>query len=252
MSSIESTNAGGVGTLTLDDPDRRNAISLDMAHEISAALDGFEADETVSAVVVTGAGRAFCAGADLAVLESGDAASYRRLYEAFLRVARCPLPTIAAVNGAAIGAGMNLALSCDVRIAARSARFIARFLEIGLHPGGSHTWMLTRAIGLERAKAMLMLGEELDGQAAADWGLALRCVEDERVVDEAVELGRYAARLPRPVVERVKRTLERMPSIPDQESAVEIETEAQMWSAEQPFFRERIASLKAKISSKGD
>ena len=110
-------------------------------------MDAFEADESVGAVVVTGTPPAFCAGANLGNLAEADGESLGRIYEGFLRVARSPLPTIAAVNGAAVGAGMNLALGCDVRIAARRARFDTRFMQLGLHPGGGHTWMLRRIAG---------------------------------------------------------------------------------------------------------
>src|SRR5205823_197881 len=107
----------------------------------------------------------------------------RSVYEGFLRVARSPLPTVAAVNGAAVGAGMNLALCCDVRIAGRSARFDTRFLKLGLHPGGGHTWMLQRAIGPQGAAAMVLFGDVLNGEAAEKCGLVWRCVDDDALLD---------------------------------------------------------------------
>jgi enoyl-CoA hydratase len=145
---------GGVATLTLNQPERRNALTLAMVDELVEAFDGFESGGDVGAVIVTGAPPAFCAGADLGHLGgsggsgsggsgSGTAgAGMRSIYEGFLRVARSTLPTIAAVNGAAVGAGMNVALACDVRVSAPRARFDTRFLQLGLHPGGGHTWML--------------------------------------------------------------------------------------------------------------
>src|SRR5713226_200632 len=146
-----------VATVTLNAPDRRNSLTLDMVGEIVAAFDQVE-NEDVGAIVVTGSPPAFCAGATLAHLGStaqsdsvdggggdgGGRAGLKAIYEGFLRVARSPLPTLAAVNGAAVGAGMNLALACDIRLAGRSARFDTRFLQLGLHPGGGHTWMLQR------------------------------------------------------------------------------------------------------------
>ena len=116
-------------------------------------MDAFEADESVGAVVVTGTPPAFCAGANLGNLAEADGSSLGNVYEGFLRIARSPLPTLAAVNGAAVGAGMNLALGCDVRLAARRARFDTRFLQIGLHPGGGHTWMFRRIAGPQAAMA---------------------------------------------------------------------------------------------------
>src|SRR5690606_30490026 len=111
-------------------------------------------------------------------------------YEGFLRVARCPLPTIAAVNGPAVGAGMNLALACDVRLAGQSARFDTRFLQLGVHPGGGHTWMMRNAVGPQAAAAMVLFGEVLDGAEAERCGLAWRCVADDELVDTAFTMAR--------------------------------------------------------------
>ena len=131
--------ADGVATITLNNPDERNTMTAPMVSEIVAAMDRIEADENIGAIVVTGTAPAFCAGANLGNLAEADGESLGVIYEGFLRIARSPLPTIAAVNGAAVGAGMNLALGCDVRIAARRAKFDTRFLQLGIHPGGGHT-----------------------------------------------------------------------------------------------------------------
>jgi enoyl-CoA hydratase len=237
-----------VATLTLADPDRRNALTLATVDAIASALTELESRDDVGALVVTGAGRAFCAGADLAVLETTDREGLRRIYEAFLRVARSPLPTVAAVNGPAVGAGLNLALCCDVRVAARSARFVTRFLDIGLHPGGGHTWLLRRAVGAQTAAAMLLFGDDLDGEAAARAGLALRCVEDDALLAEAGALARRAATAPRPLAERVKETLRATAALASHDEAVELELDAQVWSTQQEFFHEGIASLRARIA----
>jgi enoyl-CoA hydratase len=135
---------GRVAVLTLDEPERRNALTAPLVAEIVAAMDELDADPAVGAVVVTGAPPAFCSGADvqaLSAMASGDEepGDVRAIYAGFLRVLDSPLPTVAAVNGAAVGAGCNLALACDVRIAGTSAVFDARFLRIGIHPGGGHT-----------------------------------------------------------------------------------------------------------------
>src|SRR4029077_6643375 len=128
---------------------------------------------------------------------SPDAKGLGSVYEGFLRVARSALPTMAAANGAAVGAGVTLALACAVRLAARSARFDTRFLQLGLHPGGGHTWMLTRIAGPQTAAATVLLGEGLDGEAAARCGLAWRCVDDDDLLDEARVLAGRAASAPR-------------------------------------------------------
>jgi enoyl-CoA hydratase len=241
---------GGVMVVTLRDPDRRNAFSGPLVAQLGAVFDELEADESVGAVVVTGAGSAFCGGADLDLLQDASPAELRGIYEGFLRVARCSLPTVAAVNGAAVGAGLNLALCCDLRIIATSARLVPRFLEIGLHPGGGHTWLLARCVGIERAFAIL-IGEELVGAAAVDAGLALRAVEADRVVADAIELAERAAALRPELTTRVKRTLAATASVDSLEEAVELELEAQAWSVSQPLFAERIAALRARIADRG-
>lgn len=249
--SVEVEVRDGVALLTLQDSARRNALTLEMAGRIGLLLDEVEARAEVGAVVVTGQGSAFCAGADLDVLAGGDAAEYRQLYEGFLRVARSPLPTIAAVNGPATGAGMNLALCCDVRLASPKARFVARFLDIGLHPGGGHTWMLARAVGQQRARAMVLCGEELDGRSAAAAGLVLRCVDDERLLEESLRLAAKAASIPRELVERTKATMNALTHVTDHHEAVDLEAEAQAWSATLPHFQDKVCDLRSRISARG-
>ena len=234
--------------VTLDDPERRNAISLAMAEELVETFAGLESDGGVGAVVVTGTPPAFSAGADLADLQDADRERLRRIYAGFLAVARCPFPTVAAVNGAAVGAGLNLALACDVRIAARSARFDSRFLDLGLHPGGGHTWMLERLLGPQGAAAVVLLGEPLDGEEAARRGLAWRVVADDEVVREAVRLASRPAGAPSGMVRRLKETLRGMAAVSDHPTAVERELEPQLWSTGQPEFRERLAALQARIA----
>ena len=256
MSTISVDVADGVAVLTLNEPDRRNALTLGMVEEITEAFDRLEAEDSgVGAIVVTGAGSAFCAGADLSHLgASGDAddggSGVKSIYEGFLRLARSPLPTIAAVNGAAVGAGMNLALAADVRIAARRARFDTRFLQLGLHPGGGHTWMLRRAVGPEAAAAMVLFGEVIDGEAAERHGLVWRTVDDDQLLTAARELAARAALAPHALVRRVKSTLRAVADVDEHDAAVDLELEAQAWSLQQPEFRERLNALQKKISSK--
>jgi enoyl-CoA hydratase len=239
---------GPVATVTLDDAERRNALTGDLVDEIVATFDALEAGDTVTAIVVTGAGPAFCAGADLSDLGSSHEKGLRHIYDGFLRVGRCQLPTVAAVNGPAVGAGMNLALVCDVRLAARSARFDSRFLQLGIHPGGGHTWMLRRVVGPQVAAAMVLGGQVLDGHAAERAGLVWRCVDDDVLTSEAGELARRIAEAPRELVRRTKRTLIDMATIDDHDVAVERELEPQLWSIGQPAFTERLAALRQRIS----
>jgi enoyl-CoA hydratase len=248
VAQVLTDRDGAVAIVTLDDPERRNALNLDMVTEIVAAFDELEADESVGAVVVTGAGRGFCAGADLGNLETAGDGSVKAIYEGFLRVGRCPLPTVAAVNGAAVGAGMNLALVCDLRLAARSAKFITRFVDIGLHPGGGHTWMLRRAVGPETAMAML-LGQQLDGAEAERKGLVWRCIDDDSLLAEAVAVAARAAEGPRELVAAVKASLRDMADVATHAEAVDRELEVQLWSFSQPWFAERLSALQRRISS---
>jgi enoyl-CoA hydratase len=234
--------ADGVAVMTLADPKRRNAMTAAMVEEIVAAFDQVEASDDVRAVVVTGEPPAFCSGADvssLGALAGGEASargSVVSIYDGFLRVLHSPLPTIAAVNGAAVGAGMNLALACDVRLAGVSARFDARFLKIGLHPGGGHAWMLERAVGPQAAAAIVLFGEAVDGPRAAEIGLAWRCHEDDDLLPAATAFAARAARVPKPLAARAKATLRQAPWQPNFESALATEVEHQTWSLGQGWF----------------
>jgi enoyl-CoA hydratase len=250
MALVLTAIADGVGTLTLNNPAERNTLTAPMVTEIVAAMDAFEADETVGAVVVTGAPPAFCAGANLGNLREADGASLGNVYEGFLRIARSPLPTLAAVNGAAVGAGMNMALGCDVRIAARRAKFDTRFLQIGIHPGGGHTWMLRRITGPQTAMAAVLFGEVMDGAEAERVGLVHRCVDDDALLTTAQEMAARAASAPRELLIRTKETIQAMADIADHPAAVDRELHPQVWSTQQPWFEERIAALQAKISKK--
>ena len=233
--------------MTLDDPKRRNALSPEMVNEILAAFNEIEANASVGAVVITGAPPAFCAGADLSHLgQSPEGGGLRGVYEGFLRVQRSPLPTVAAVNGPAVGAGVNLALGCDVRIAARSARFDTRFVQLGLHPGGGHTWMMRRALGPQGAAATVLFGDVLDGEAAERHGLAWMCVEDGALIETAVAFAAKAADAPHALVKRVKQSLQQMTTVETSEEAVSMELEVQLWSMRQPDFVERLQARRKK------
>lgn len=247
MSELIVAIDGGIATLTLDAPDRRNALTEDLCGEIGTAFDRLEADDGVGAVIITGTPPAFCAGAELRHLTDADEAGLRRIYEGFLRVSRSPLPTLAAVNGAAVGAGVNLALACDVRIAAESARFVPRFLELGIHPGGGHTWMLQRILGPQGTLATAVFADELDGAEAARVGLAWRCVSDDQLMEEATRLAAGAAGAPREVALRVKEEAMGMGDVATHAEAVDRELEAQLWSLGLPHFADRLAALRDRL-----
>jgi enoyl-CoA hydratase len=240
----------GVALITLNAPDRRNSMNLDMVEEIVAIVGTCVADDNVGALVVTGEGKGFCAGAVLDHLAGSTGASESRsvgsVYDGFLTFVNCPKPTIAAVNGAAVGAGMNLALACDVRIASTSAKFITRFLDLGLHPGGGHTWMLQRIVGPQVARAMVLFGQEYSGEDAVRFGLAYECTPPDDLIPRALDLGARAASAPRELSQRTKSTMQRMLDVETSPEAVAIELEVQAWSLQQPEFKERIAKLQKK------
>lgn len=236
-----------VAVVTLEDPTRRNALNLELCGELAEAMAQLESDSGIGAVVVTGAAPAFCAGADLTQLGASRRDGLRRIYAGFLAVADSPLPTIAAVNGAAVGAGMNLALACDLRLAGRAARFDARFLDLGIHPGGGHTWMMRRIAGPQTTMATVLFGQRLDGVEAERVGLAWRCVEDADLLDTAIAMAARAADGPPELTRRIKATIGDVAGIDRHADAVERELDDQVWSMDQPEFAARLAELQSRI-----
>jgi enoyl-CoA hydratase len=241
--TVEVERHEGVAIVRLVDRERRNALSLTMVAAIVAAFDELEHDDTIGAAVVTGEPPAFCSGADttsLGRLASTDDAAERgsivTVYDAFLRVLRSPLPTIAAVDGAAVGAGFNLALACDLRLAGPTARFESRFLRIGIHPGGGHLWLLERAVGPQAAAACVLFGAPLDAERAVATGLAWSSHPADELLDAAVALGARAASAAKPLVARTKSSLKQAPWQPDFDAAITTELEAQTWSLAEGFF----------------
>ena len=186
----------GYRQITLNRPERLNALTVEMGAELVAALAEAEADAACRALLLTGAGRGFCAGQDLTELVGVDAADLSDIlhqYNLLVRKLRAlPIPVVCAANGVAAGAGANLALACDIVIAGRSASFVQAFSRIGLIPDCGGTWFLPRLVGRARARALAMLAEPLPAETAAEWGLIWRVVPDEKLLDEAHGL---AARL---------------------------------------------------------
>ena len=238
-----------VALVTVNDPDRRNAVTAEISAALRAAVDDAEADPDVHALIVTGAGKAFCAGADLTALGEAAEDGLRVIYDGFLAVAECTLPTIAAVNGAAVGAGLNLALAADVRIAGPAAVFDPRFQKLGIHPGGGATWMLQRLVGPQVARASLLFGMRFDAEAAVRHGLALEIAEDP--VAAARHLASGPAGAPREVVLATKASMRATanPGTVDLDQhrlAVDVEIGPQAASIESPEFAARLAAAKRK------
>ena len=229
----------GVAVVTLNAPQRRNALTPAMATELIATFDEVDARDDVGALVVRGVGRSFCAGGDVQTLTDAgkdpaapDAyAGMGAIYDSFYRLGQVKAPTIAAVRGSAVGAGMNMLLAADLRIVARDARLICGFLKRGIHPGGGHFVLLSRLVGREAAAAMVLFGEELDGEGAVRRGLAWETVDDAAVEDRALELAARVAADPE--LARVAATNFRKETGPPHvswEVATQFERPAQMWS----------------------
>jgi enoyl-CoA hydratase len=229
----------GVATITLDAPERRNALTVAMAEELVTACEELDADSSVGAVVIRGAGGFFCAGGDrdtLAAAGRDPAApetysAIGAVYRSFARVGELEAPTIAAVRGGAVGAGLNLMLATDLRIVAPDARIISGFLPIGLHPGGGHGALLGRSGAREAAAALALFGERIDGTRAAELGLAWAAVEDDDVEPTAHELAARAGADPE-LARRTAASLRTVlgpPPLP-WGAALELERAAQMWS----------------------
>jgi len=240
---------GRVALVTVNDPDRRNAVTDAMSAQLRAAVESAEADTDVHAVVITGAGKAFCAGADLSALGAAAEEGLLRIYDGFMAVANCTLPTIAAVNGAAVGAGLNLALAADVRIAGPRAVFDPRFQKLGIHPGGGATWMLQRGVGPQVARAALLFGMRFDAQSAVSHGLALSVADDP--VAAALELAAGPAQAPREVVLATKATMRATaaPGSVDTDlhhAAMRTELGPQATSIRSPEFAARLAAAQRR------
>jgi enoyl-CoA hydratase len=238
---------GGLRVLTLTDPDRRNVIDAQMRDELLGAVRSVGADPEATALVVTGEGSAFCAGADLPAI-FGDASrsvatireDLREVYACFLAVRSLAVPTIAAVQGPAVGAGLNLAMVCDLRVAGPRAKFAATFSQIGLHPGGGCTWFLVQALGPERALKLLLDGGTLVGQEAVEAGLAGVLADDP--LETALELGRRYADLDG----RLSRDIKRAVAIAARDgldATIDFEGWAQASSATGPQIQQFVAKF---------
>jgi enoyl-CoA hydratase/carnithine racemase len=206
VADLEYSVAGGIGTILLNRPEKRNAFTLEMAEEWADLVRGAADDDSVAVLVLTGAGSAFCAGGDLDMLAERHTALSRKrhIFDRVQRVARAmddlDKPTIAAVNGPATGAGMDMALMCDLRVAARSARFAESYVNVGLVPGDGGCYYLPRLVGPAKALELLLTGDTIDSGEAERLGIVNRVVADDSLMEETYALAaRIAAKAPVPV-----------------------------------------------------
>jgi 2-(1,2-epoxy-1,2-dihydrophenyl)acetyl-CoA isomerase len=235
----------GVATLTLARPEVMNGLNGTMRREIAAAVAA--APNVARVLVLTGSGRAFCSGQDLGATGDLDVArTLREEYEPMiLGLAGCPIPTIAAVNGTAAGAGANLALACDLVIAARSAAFIQAFARIGLIPDAGGTWWLPRQVGLARAMGAALFAEPISADQAAAWGMIWQAVPDEDLAATVRARARQLAEGPSVAYRLAKQAL-RAGLANDLPTQLALEAELQAEAGRTADFREGIAAFRAK------
>ena len=236
---------GPIGLLTLDDVDRRNALRIELALDLESAVHEAIAGD-VRALILTSSSPIFCSGGDLDDLVS-PRASLSDIGRGADALARAEVPTIAVVDGAVIGAGINLALACDVIICSPEAVFDPRLLDLGVHPGGGQLRDLSLRIGRQGAAALSLLGDRLNGTEAASAGLAWRCVPSSDLIELALSYARRAASRPPEVMSRAGRSLDATHAL-DRDAAIAYELEQQQWSIEQPWIVERVADLRRTLA----
>jgi enoyl-CoA hydratase len=236
----------GVAIVTLDHQSDRNALSLGMTNALVETFRALSSDQTVGAIVIAAAGPVFSSGGSVDDLLTPKV-PLRETYAGVVAVAECGLPTVAAVNGPALGAGMNLAMACDLIICSSLARFETRFPQIDLHPGGGHLWHLRQRLGRQGAAALSIFGEALSGEESERRGLAWRCVPETDLLSVVVDYAARAARLDRPLVERVLATLDESAALHLAADAVRLELPAQQWSMGRPEFAAALQRLRTQI-----
>lgn len=244
----------GVATITLNRPDKLNSFNDQMHAEIRDALTKAQSDKAIRCVILTGAGRGFCAGQDLsdrqmgnddgAKIDLGD--TIERLYNPLVRtIAGLEMPVICAVNGIAAGAGANVALSCDIVLAARSAAFLEPFCKLGLVPDAGGTWSLTHRVGVARAKGMALLGEKLPAETAEQWGLIWKCVDDDALMGEAKAIAAQLASGPTVGYGFIKQAIHAAVDN-DLDSQLDLERDLQRQAGRTADYREGVSAFLEK------
>jgi 2-(1,2-epoxy-1,2-dihydrophenyl)acetyl-CoA isomerase len=241
-------------SLTFNRPDKLNAFTAEMNLELQAALDAVAADKTCRALLITAAGRGFTAGQDLGAIQSGAKRTVREtledLYDPIVKkLAALPCPTIVAVNGIAAGAGLNLALGCDLVLAGRSAKFLQPFSKIALIPDGGGTWHLPRLVGAARARALAMLAEPVAAEDAAAMGMIWKVVDDEMLQAEAAALAQRVAAMPTEALVAIRKTLAAAETN-TLEQQLKLECEVQESLSGKPDNREGIAAFMEKRAAR--
>jgi 2-(1,2-epoxy-1,2-dihydrophenyl)acetyl-CoA isomerase len=251
--NIEVANEAGIATITLNRPEKLNAFAGHMRRDLADALERAASDRSVRVLIVTGAGRGFCAGADVAymaeLMERQDVEEFARLLGAGRRVLmairQMSKPVIASVNGAAYGAGFNLALACDLRIAATSATFSQSFVKVGLHPDWGGTYFLPRVVPTNLACEMFFLGDAINVERAAQLNLVNRVVPDTELASETLKLAERLRDASYKSIAAAKHAVY-MSEASSLERMLQYETEAQLQCFQSPEARERVKAFLEK------
>lgn len=253
MAAFQLEKYDHLAVLTLNSAEKRNLLTPQSALAIAEAVSALPKDPNIKALAVTGRDDSFCSGADLAALQQaslGDGEELQQIYAAFTSVAHSPLFTIALLNGPALGAGMNLAMACDIRLASEQAWFESRFFQLAIHPGGGHTWLLPQLVGWQQAAAMIFCGERLSAQQALDAGFIKELWPEEQLLTRAKQLTAGLKSLPTELVRQTKNTMLAMRHCTRQDDAVAFEFRQQFNSLQQPEAQQHIAALIDKIKRK--
>ena len=247
-----------IATLTLNRPERLNALGGSLRDDLLDAVLKAGADEEVRVIVITGAGRGFCSGGDVKAMsereKSGGGGDIREKYvpirdRIVLALRECPKPIIAAVNGAAAGAGMSLAMACDMRIASSNAKFSQAFVKRGLHPDWGGSWFLPRIVGTAKACELILTGDSIDAQQALDLGILNAVVAAEALMDEAYKLARKIADGPPVAIQLAKRAIYHNEDV-DLKAGLEFESFAQNITKETEDYREGVKAFVEKRAPK--
>ncbi|MBM3545855.1 MAG: 2-(1,2-epoxy-1,2-dihydrophenyl)acetyl-CoA isomerase [Alphaproteobacteria bacterium] len=257
MTTVLYAAEAGVATLTLNRPESLNSVNRQLHSDLRHALDRAAGDSDVRCLILTGAGRGFCSGADIvgpAGVSTGGPLDLAEILDTtwnpLIRAMRdLPKPMIAAVNGIAAGAGASIALACDFVIAAKSASFIQAFCKIGLVPDAGSTWFLPRHVGRARAAALALLGDKLPAEQAESWGLIWKAVDDDKLMDEATKLARHLATQPTKALGLIKEALQSAETNTlDQQLDLERDLQGELSRTED--FKEGVAAFREKRPAK--
>lgn len=253
FNTIEFTVDAGVAVLTLNRPDKFNSFNTEMHQEVRDALKQVRTDEEIRCLLITGNGRAFCAGQDLGdrsisvgeeVPDLGE--SVEKNYNPLIRaLTSLELPVICAVNGVAAGAGSSVALACDIVLAGRSASFIQAFCKIGVIPDSGSTWILPRLVGMARARGLALLGNKLSAEQAEQWGLIWQCMDDDKLQAESLAMAKQLATQPTKGLSLIKRAL-KASTANSLDEQLELEKEFMRIAGRTDDYREGVAAFMDK------